>query len=402
MPNPIINSGTRNFRRLALHASGGALAWAMSGVFSAVFLLRTGLTAAQIFLAFAAILALRFALRPLVLYSALTMGLRRTFILGALIYALQGPALALVDGMSIGLLIFVVLSSLGQVFYCTSYHVFFAAVSAGKRRGTQVGAFQALGNLAAVVGPAAGGFLLAARGPWYAFGASFLIALAAIVPLLHIAEPPVEMQRPRGAYMAASAGIKLFFADGWIQVSMTTAWSIVLFQALHDRYDSFGDVLSLAALAGALGGIVLGRVIDMGRARSAVLINAVVLGLIVVLRAVTFGNATVAVAVAIGTSLLGGLYVPSWLTAAYNEAKAAPCSFRFQFAAEGGWDAGGVCAGLAAAALCGLGLPAAAAVLLALPMVPVQAVLLNHSYTRRAAMTADPQPVPRQHSATFA
>jgi hypothetical protein len=45
------------------------------------------------------------------------------------------------------------------------------------------------------------------------------------------------------------------------------------------------------------------------------------------------------------------------MTPVYNEAKNSPCSLRFQFAAEGGWDAGGALAGGIAAAICFFGLP---------------------------------------------
>jgi DHA1 family inner membrane transport protein len=370
----------RDINRLALHSAVATLAWALSSAFSAVFLVRVGLTPAQIFLTFAAILALRFVMRPVVLFTAPALGLRRTFILGAILCALSCPALALVHGIGLGLAIFVAVSSLGQVFYCTCYHVFFTALSDSGRRGVQVGAFQALGTLAAVVGPAAGGLLLATRGPWPTFGLAFLLALIAVLPFIRIAEPPIMREKPRGAYAAAKRGVKLYFADGWMQVSLTSAWGMMLFSALHDRYDSFGGTLSLAALAGAFGGIFLGRLIDKGHARSAVWINAGILAIMVVLRAATFGNATVAVAVAIGTAMLGGFYLPSWMTAAYNEAKLAPCTLRFQFAAEGGWDAGGALAGLIAAAFCALGLPLPAAILLALPMVIVQAMWLDRSY----------------------
>ena len=266
------------------------------------------------------------------------------------------------------------------MFYCTAYHVFFATLSDNGRRGVQVGAFQALSTFAVIVGPAAGGLLLATRGPWLTFGLAFLIALLSIVPLLHIAEPPLVREKPFGAYAAAKRGVKLYFADGWIQVSLTSAWSMVLFAALHDRFDSFGGTLSLAALAGALGGIFLGRLIDKGHTRSAVWINAGMLALVVALRAATFGNAGMAVGVAICTTAVGGFYLPTWMTAVYGEAKLAPCTLRFQFAAEGGWDAGGVVAGIIAAAFCALGLPLSAAILLALPMVAVQAVLLARSY----------------------
>jgi hypothetical protein len=54
----------RNIQRLTLHVGVGTLASALSNVFSAVFLIRVGLAPAEVFLAFAAILALRFLIRP--------------------------------------------------------------------------------------------------------------------------------------------------------------------------------------------------------------------------------------------------------------------------------------------------------------------------------------------------
>ena len=89
------------------------------------------------------------------------------------------------------------------------------------------------------------------------------------------------------------------------------------------------------------------------------------------------------VAVAVGTTMLSGLYLPSWMTPVYNEAKISPCVLRFQFAAEGGWDVGGALAGGIAAAICFFGLPVKAAILPALPMVLVQALLLDRSYATR-------------------
>ena len=169
---------------------------------------------------------------------------------------------------------------------------------------------QALGAVAALAGPGIGGLLLTTVGPWAAFGTAFLVGLAAILPLLQIDEPQVPRTMPVGAYGAATNAVRLYFADGWIQVSLTTAWSIVMFQALGGRYDSFGGTLSLAALAGAVGGLVLGRLIDTGRARAALWLNASVLAAGLVLRCVTFSHAAAAVAIAVGTTMLSGLYLP--------------------------------------------------------------------------------------------
>jgi hypothetical protein len=43
------------------------------------------------------------------------------------------------------------------------------------------------------------------------------------------------------------------------------------------------------------------------------------------------------------------LYLRAWMMPAYNQAKIAPCPFRFQFAAGAGWDTGGALADVIAA-----------------------------------------------------
>ena len=73
-----------------------------------------------------------------------------------------------------------------------------------------------------------------------------------------------------------------------------------------------------------------------------------------VLKAICGGHPIAVVGVAVITTLFSGLYLPYWMTAVYNAGKVAPCTFRFHFAAEGGWDAGGVCACLVGAVLCAL------------------------------------------------
>jgi MFS family permease len=257
-----------------------------------------------------------------------------------------------VHGVGPALLLFCGISSLSQVFYWTCYHVFFASLGDIEHRGKQIGARQALSAVAGVIGPAAGGIMLTNFGPWIAFGAAAAIQVAAVYPLLHVEEPKITQPSPRGAFAAARMGILLFFADGWIQNGSATAWSIVMFQALAQRFDNFGGVLAVAALGGALGGMVLGRFIDMGHARRSVWLNAVILAVGLILKSICGSNPIAVVGIAIGTTLFSGLYFPYWMTAVYNAGKIAPCTFRFQFASEGGWDVGGVLACLVAAAVC--------------------------------------------------
>jgi MFS transporter, DHA1 family, inner membrane transport protein len=369
-------------RRLTLHVAIGSLAGALCSVFSVVFLVRAGLTPAQIFLTTAAFFVVRLVTRPIVLAVAPIVGVRLALIWGVVLTAVSCPMLAPVNGVGFALAAYIAVGALGQAFYWTCFHIFFSAHSDTERRGSQLGLLQMLGALAAMIGPAIGGVLLTRFGPWVAFGIAGLVALLSAWPLLRIGEPPIPRAVPDGAYAAAKNGAMLYFADGWIQISLT-AWSIVMFYALGARYDSFGGTLSLAAVAGAAGGMVLGRLIDKGHGRRALWLNAFILAIGLVLRSVTFGHAGAVIAVAVGTTLFGGLYVPAWMTPVYNEARISPCLLRFQFAAESGWDLGGMLAGVLGAAMCFWGLPVEAVILMALPMVPIQALLLERSYALR-------------------
>jgi hypothetical protein len=373
----------RDLNRLAAHSTLEQLSWGISSAFSAVFLLQQGLPPAAIFLCLGAIIALRFALRPAVLLAVRAIGLRSTLIVGTFLYGVQSPLLAPVHGRDVALVLYCVVTALAQAFYWTCYHAMFAAIGDAGSRGRQVGWRQLLVGIAGIVGPAMGGILLTVAGPWAAFGAAGAIELAAVVPLIGMIEPPIALVAPPGAFAFYKRGILLLGSDGWIFNISAWAWSLIMFQALAARYDVFGGVLAAAALAGALSGLVLGRFIDMGHARRATWANAVTLAGTLVAKAICGTDPIAVLAVAIGTTALGGLYVPSLMTAIYNEAKASPCPLRFHYAAEIGWDIGGTLACLVAAALCAYGASLQAVIVLALPMVAFQAYVLDASYAAR-------------------
>jgi MFS family permease len=378
----------RDLNRLAVHSTLEQLSWGISSAFSAVFLLQQGLSPAAIFLCLGAIIALRFALRPAVLRAVRVIGLRSTLIVGTFLYGVQSPLLAPVHGLDAALVLYCVATALAQAFYWTCYHAMFAAIGDADSRGRQVGWRQLLVGIAGIVGPAMGGILLTVAGPWAAFGAAGAIELAAVVPLIGMVEPPIALVAPPGAFAFYKRGILLLGSDGWIFNISAWAWSLIMFQALAARYDVFGGVLAAAALAGALSGMVLGRFIDMGHTRRATWANAITLAGTVVAKAICGTDPIAVLAVAIGTTALGGLYVPSLMTAIYNEAKASPCPLRFHYAAEIGWDIGGALACLVAATLCAYGVSLQAVIVLALPMVAFQAFVLDASYAERKTAIA--------------
>jgi hypothetical protein len=95
--------------------------------------------------------------------------------------------------------------------------------------------------------------------------------------------------------------------------------------------------------------LVLGRYIDSGKGGQAVWVSLGLLSLVIMLRAGVHDHPVLAVVANAMGALVGCLYVPTMMTAVYNQAKRSPCVLRFHIAAEGGWDVG-VATGLCLAA----------------------------------------------------
>jgi DHA1 family inner membrane transport protein len=372
--------------RLALHSTLHQSAWSISGIFFTVFLIRAGFSPAAVFLVLAAMLAVRLALRPLVLAAVAAIGLRKTLILGSVLCVPQILALAAVRGVvDLELILYILASGVADVFYWTCYHAAFAQLGDTKNRGAQVSARALLSTLAGAAGPVIGGGLLAVSSAWSAFGVGAVIMLASVLPLLKIPEIPVVISKTSHSFKAAREGAALFATDGFITCGSWIAWDIISFASLDQRYDAFGGLLGAAALAGAVGGMVLGRLIDAGHTRRAVWLNAAVIGGLLILKALCGGSPTGVVVSTLVATALAGIYLPTLMTAVYNEAKASPCVFRFHFVAEGGWDVGGTAACLAAAAAWEAGVPLRVILLFGLAGVVAQAVLLRRRYDAHAS-----------------
>jgi len=365
-----------------LHYAIHAVALYGGGAFYFVFLLRAGVPVPLVLAALALILAGRFLIRPFIVPLAARVGLRPLLIVGTLFCALQFPLLAEVDGVGPTLLLFIAVSSLGDTFYWTTYHAYFAAVGDPEHRGHQLGVREAAVALVSIVSPLATGWALVTFGARTAFGVAAAFQVLAAVPLFWTPDIKVQARAP-GAFKAALPGVALFAADGWTTVGSMVVWQLGLFRTLGEDFVDYGGALALAALVGAVGGLFLGKDIDAGGGRRAVGLALGGFALVILLRAATLDLPALAiVANALGALVLC-LYAPTMMTAVYNMSKAAPCTLRFHVAAEGGWDAGGAVACLSAALLIHFGAPLEAAILLALGGVAASFVLLRRYYAIR-------------------
>lgn len=374
----------RTVNLINLHYGIQALAMGMGGVFYLVFLLRAGLPVPAVLGAMTAILAGRFAMRPSVLVFAKRWGLKPALVFGTLVMAMQYPMLGEVHGIGWPLLALCLLSSLGDTFYWSSYHAYFASLGDSEHRGHQVGAREALAAIVGIVAPLIGAGLLVTFGPHIAFGTVGVVQALAALPLLGTPNVRVLREAP-GAFRAARDGILLFAADGWGAAMYVLVWQVALFLSLGESFQAYGGAMALAAVVGAAGGMLLGRHIDAGHGKRAVLLAYGVAAAIIVLRASSLGTPWLAVGANAVGALAGCLTLPALMSAVYNLAKASPCALRFHIAAEGGWDAGCAAGCLTAAALSALHVPLSADIALALLGVVASVTLLRRYYARSGA-----------------
>jgi MFS transporter, DHA1 family, inner membrane transport protein len=367
---------------LNLHYGIHSLALSGGGAFFAVFLLKSGVSAPAVLTSFAVILLGRFLIRPSVLVLAKRVGLKPLLIAGTIATGLQYPLLAEVHGIGFALFVLCAISSVGDTFYWTTYHAYFASLGDPKHRGHQIGAREAIAAVVGIIGPLATGWALTRLGPRIAFDVTAAILLLAALPILWTPGVPVAVSAP-GALRAAIPGVLLFAADGWIAAGYLFVWQIALFLALSESFSAFGGAMALSAIVGAVSGLVLGRLIDAGHGARAASIAFVALTLTTVLRAVSYDSAAFAVIANACGALVGCLYVPALGTAIYNQARRSPCALRFHIASEGGWDLGGAGATLSAAGLLAAGMPIGVAILLSLLGAIASVLLLQRYYATR-------------------
>jgi DHA1 family inner membrane transport protein len=350
---------------LNLHYGVHALALSGGGAFFAAFLLKSGVPAHAVLTAMAAILIGRFVVRPAILPLGRRFGLKPLVIVGTIITALQYPLLAQVQGVGWPLVSLCIFASLGDTFYWTAYHAYFASLGDAEHRGSQISAREAASALVGIAAPLLTGWALVTLGPQVAFGATCLVLMLSAAPLFWTPNVEIAAQAP-GALRAAWTGVLLFAADGWTAMGYAFVWQIALFISLNQDFTAFAGAMAFAAVVGAIAGLFLGKFIDAGHGRRAVWIACGIMAATIIARTLAYQHPATAILAHAAGAIVVALYTPTMMTAVYNLSKDSPCVLRFHIAAEGGWDAGGATGCLVAAGLIWVGAPLSAAIAAAL------------------------------------
>ncbi|MFZ1990651.1 MAG: MFS transporter [Alphaproteobacteria bacterium] len=380
---------------LNLHYGIHQIAMTGGGAFVASYLLKSGVSIPGVFLFIAGMMMTRFIIRPLLIGIGMRIGLRALVAAGAIAGGLALLFVPEVHGIGLALFAFFSVSAIAETVYWPSYHAYFAALGDAEHRGHQLGAREALSAAVGIVSPLATGWVLVALGPRWAFYATAVFAVLSVVPLLWMRDVEVKRRAP-GTLKMAKLGIAIFVCDGWVAAGYVIVWQIALFTSLNENFLSFGGALAIAALAGAIASLFLGRHIDLGHGGRAVWYAFGSLAFVTALRALAIGDAPLAVASNALGAIVSCLYMPTVMTAVYNEAKRSPCPLRFHVAADGGWDIGGASGLAIAALLTWLGVSLGVSIVLSFAGIAVNFILLRRYYASSgvAVDTAAPDLAP--------
>jgi DHA1 family inner membrane transport protein len=368
--------------RVNLQSGIQALAQGAGQLFLLVFLLRVGISVPLALLAQAAIVAVRFVVRPLVLPLAIRFGLKPLMIAGAVGMAAQYPILAEVHGLGLTLAAFCIVGALAEVLFYVSRNAYAAIAGDVEHRGQQVALGQALEAAASVVAPLFGAWGLVVLGARWTFALVAVVQVASALTLLRLPNIAVAREAP-GAWKAARPAVLIIALDGWFDAGFLFIWQIALFLALGQSYAAYGGVMALAALAGAVVGLLIGRGIDAGHGRNAVALAYGLTAAVTLLRAASLGSPWLAAIANAAGGLTMPLLASPLVTVTHNLAKASPCPLRNKMASEGGWDVGCFAACVLAAALAKSGAASWIQVLLALPAIAASGAVLWRYFPRR-------------------
>lgn len=370
-------------RRTTIHYSIQAFAQAAGGIFMLAFLLKAGVPVPIALLYQAGIVGGRFLIRPAVLPLAIRFGIKPLLIAGTLLTAGTYLFVGQVKEPGWPLALLCAYSSLGYLLYWLCYHAYFAALGDPDRRGGQVGLREAIVAGVGVVAPLLGAWSLTTMGGPATFALVAAIMACAALPLIGAPNVAVSREAPSD-YRVPRTALGLMVGDGFMAAGFYFTWLVALFVSLGESFAAFGGAAAAAALTGAVGGLVLGRAVDAGRGRRAVVIAYGCVTAVVLMRAFSLHTPWLAVLANAAGGLLAAIVTPVMMTPVYNLSKASRCTARFHVATEGAWDIGCFAGCLGAAGLSALGLPLSAPILTSLLAVAGIVALLFRYYGRPA------------------
>ena len=328
-----------SINRIYLHSALMGLSEYSGSAFVMIFLLKVGIALPLVFLSLAAIVLLRLLFRQMVLPFARRFGIRSTLMLGIGIGTLSYVPIGFVHDVGLMLILFLVLAALGDAFYWACFHATSAKLGDVEARGAQVSGVQLVYSISNIAGPLLGGFLQVAAGPIWAFLFAGLVRLLSAWPLLSTPNTKMDASAKISGHSKRFAA-QVYFFDGFGNACVGSAFRLALFITLGENFQSFGVAQATAAIFGAVMGLGIGRLFDLGHHKWSTAIGMIAAALSVVAATLGYMSPIPAVAALALGAIIGPLYNSAYNTRVYNLSKASGDALRFQIWGEGGWDLG--------------------------------------------------------------
>ena len=325
--------------RIYAHSALLGLSEYSGGAFVFVFLLKAGIALPVLFLSLAAIVLMRLVFRQMVLPFAQRFGIRTSLVVGIAIGAVGYIPVGYIHDVGLMLALFLILAALGDAFYWCCFHATSARLGDAEARGAQVSVVQLVYSLSNVAGPLLGGFLQVAAGPVWAFLFAGAIRVLSVWPLLSTPNPVIDRAAKIDAKSKRFAA-QVYFFNGFENACTGNAFALALFITLGENFQTFGFALAGAAVFGAVMGLGIGRLFDLGHHKWSTAIGMCAICLFVITAALGYHSAITAIAALALGAIAGPLYASAFNARAYNLSKASGDALRFQIWGEGGWDLG--------------------------------------------------------------
>ncbi len=343
-----------DINRTYVHASLQMLADTVGGVFVFAYLLKAGFGVPVVCATMAAWTLTRLGIRQLVVPAVLRFGLRRCLVFGTLVDALGFLILSQIEHPSFVLVGYVLIAALGSCFYWSCFHTTIAILGDAEKRGAQESLKQALSALIGIVGPLLGAFLFVRFGSFTAFVVAAILQALSVLTLFGIK----NLQIARDATIERDAAKNvwwIYYADGLRAAANFYIWMVALFVVLGQNFSSYGLVLALGGVIGAIMSLAVGQLIDLGHLARARQVAISVMAISVCLKAFGFHMPWLAVIASASGAVALPLYGSVMMSRVYNLAQKSACPLRFQIIGEGAWDLGVATGCLLAAGLAQFG-----------------------------------------------
>ncbi len=328
---------------LNLHAILRRFSASIIDIFGSIYFLQQGISLQIVLAVWLVNFLIRISARPISLKLVQKIGLKKSTIIGSIIYSGLFPIIAQVNGVSIWLLIFIIYLAIVDIFYWLPFHAFYASSGDSKHRGKELGSLAAVGTIIAGISPILGGFLIDTFGFWSAYVLSTIVMIFGVIPLFFSSKIEVKSQF---SYKQAWKEIDkkgLLLSGGWaiLYTFHDFLWIIIMFSIVGNFF-VFGGLIGFQMFITAILFLLLGHFVDKGKGLNIALVGIIMIIIVIFGRAFYVKDVPSILIFEIIMAIANCFFTSSANTAFYAITHKSKNPIWFQFFSESCWDLGSI------------------------------------------------------------